>query len=55
MTRNARTQTDWVRFAICVVVVVLVNVPRTRFFFRVDLTANRAYSISSASKDGGPL
>jgi ABC-2 type transport system permease protein len=40
----------YIKFLIYLVVVVLVNVAGITLFFRVDLTANRMYSISNASK-----
>ncbi len=40
----------YIKFLIYLVVVVLVNVVGITLFFRMDLTANRMYSISNASK-----
>ena len=40
----------YAKFVIYLVVVVLVNVAAVTLFFRVDVTANRAYSISAASR-----
>lgn len=39
----------WLKFLIYIVVVVLVNIAGVTLFFRVDLTSNKIYSISSAS------
>ena len=41
---------QFIKFAIYLVIVVLVNVAGITLFFRADLTANRIYSISDASK-----
>ncbi|MBW1714277.1 MAG: Gldg family protein [Deltaproteobacteria bacterium] len=41
----------YVRFLAYLVVTVLVNVAGITLFFRLDLTANRIYSISGASKE----
>jgi len=40
----------YIRFLVYLIIVVLVNVAGTTFFFRLDLTANKMYSISEASK-----
>ena len=40
----------YIRFLAYLVVIVLINVAGTTLFFRLDLTANRMYSISEASK-----
>jgi ABC-type uncharacterized transport system involved in gliding motility auxiliary subunit len=40
----------YIKFLIYLVVVVLVNVVGITLFFRLDLTANKMYSISNASK-----
>ena len=40
----------YIKFLIYLVIVVLVNVAGITLFFRMDLTANKMYSISSASK-----
>jgi ABC-2 type transport system permease protein len=40
----------YIKFLIYLVIVVLVNVAGITLFFRMDLTANRMYSISNASK-----
>ena len=41
---------QFIKFAIYLVIVVLVNVAGITLFFRADLTANKIYSISDASK-----
>ena len=41
----------YVRFLAYLVVIVLVNVAGMTLFFRLDLTANKIYSISGASKE----
>ena len=41
---------NYLKFIIYLVVIVLVNVAGITLFFRVDLTANKIYSISAASK-----
>lgn len=46
--RSARG-TDWVRVALYVLAVVVVNVASLKFFVRLDLTRSRAYSLSSAT------
>ena len=38
------------RFALYLVLIVLLNIASSRFFFRADLTANRIFSLSDASK-----
>ncbi|MBF0389353.1 MAG: Gldg family protein [Desulfamplus sp.] len=40
----------WFKFLIYMVVVALVNIAGVTLFFRADLTANKIYSISDASK-----
>jgi len=40
----------WFKFLIYMVMVVLINIAGVTLFFRADLTANRIYSISNASK-----
>ena len=40
----------YIKFVIYAIIVVLVNVAGITFFFRTDLTANKMYSISDASK-----
>ncbi|MEJ2727797.1 MAG: Gldg family protein [Deltaproteobacteria bacterium] len=40
----------YIKFLIYLVIVVLVNIAGITLFFRMDLTANRIYSISNASK-----
>jgi ABC-2 type transport system permease protein len=40
----------YIRFLIYLIIVVLVNVAGITLFFRLDLTANKMYSISEASK-----
>jgi ABC-type uncharacterized transport system involved in gliding motility auxiliary subunit len=40
----------YIKFLIYLVIVVLVNIAGITLFFRMDLTANRMYSISNASK-----
>ncbi|MBF0378691.1 MAG: GldG family protein [Desulfamplus sp.] len=40
----------WFKFLIYIVVVVLVNIAGVTLFFRADLTSNKIYSISDASK-----
>ncbi|KPJ79050.1 MAG: hypothetical protein AMJ54_01005 [Deltaproteobacteria bacterium SG8_13] len=49
MVAKARSQ-KIAKFAIYMVVVVLVNFAAVTLFYRIDLTANRAYSISAASR-----
>ncbi len=39
------------KFFIYLVAIVLVNIAGTNLFFRIDLTANRVYSLSDASKE----
>ena len=40
----------YLKFIVYLVVVVLINLAATTLFFRVDLTENKAYSLSEASK-----
>ena len=40
----------YIRFLVYLIIVVLVNVAGITLFFRLDLTANKMYSISEASK-----
>jgi ABC-2 type transport system permease protein len=40
----------YIRFLVYLVIVVLVNIAGITLFFRLDLTANKMYSISEASK-----
>lgn len=39
------------KFFIYLVAIVLINIAGTNLFFRIDLTANRVYSLSDASKE----
>ncbi|MBW2107257.1 MAG: Gldg family protein [Deltaproteobacteria bacterium] len=41
----------YIKFCIYMLIVVLINVAGITLFFRLDLTANRVYSISNASKE----
>jgi len=45
-----RRSGNYVKFLAYLIIVVLINVAGTTLFFRVDLTDNRIYSISEASK-----
>jgi ABC-type uncharacterized transport system involved in gliding motility auxiliary subunit len=49
MMAKARSQ-KIAKFAVYLVVVVLINVAAVTLFYRMDLTANRVYSISDASR-----
>jgi ABC-type uncharacterized transport system involved in gliding motility auxiliary subunit len=49
MLAKARSQ-KIAKFVIYLVVVVLVNIAAVTLFFRIDVTANRVYSISAASR-----
>jgi len=40
----------YIKFAVYLVVVVLVNIAGITLFFRIDLTANKQYSLALASK-----
>ena len=42
---------NFIRFIIYIIVIVLINLAGMTLFFRIDLTSNRIYSISGASKD----
>jgi len=41
---------DFIRFIVYLVVIVLINVAGVTLFYRIDLTGNKIYSISEASK-----
>ena len=41
--------TDWLRVALYLIAVVVVNVASLKFFVRLDLTRSRAYSLSAAT------
>ena len=41
---------NYVKFFVYLIVIVLINVAGITFFFRVDLTGNKIYSISAASR-----
>ena len=45
-----KDQANFIKFAIYLVIVVLVNVAGITLFLRADLTADKIYSISAASK-----
>jgi len=47
MTRQQR----WIKFAAYAAVVILINMAASTLFFRLDLTGNRVYSLSTASRD----
>ena len=49
MVNKARSQ-KIAKFGIYLVVIVLVNIAAVTLFLRVDVTANRVYSISTASR-----
>ncbi len=49
MVNKARSQ-KYAKFVIYLVVIVLVNVAAVTLFYRIDVTANRAYSISAVSR-----
>ena len=40
----------YIKLSIYLVIIVLINVAGITLFFRMDLTANRIYSLSDASK-----
>lgn len=42
---------NYTKFFIYLIVIILINLASTTFFFRVDLTENNSYSISKASKE----
>lgn len=46
-----RLSGKYVKFAVYLIVVVLANVVGLTLFFRADLTANKVYSISAASRE----
>ena len=48
--RSKERVATYTKFTVYLVVVVLINVAGITLFFRLDLTENRAYSISQASK-----
>ena len=48
--RRARG-TDWIRVALYVAAVVVLNVASLKFFVRLDLTRSRAYSLSVATSE----
>jgi ABC-2 type transport system permease protein len=48
---KSRKWRDLSRFAIALVVLIAVNVIATRFFFRLDLTEDKRYTISSATRN----
>jgi ABC-type uncharacterized transport system involved in gliding motility auxiliary subunit len=48
---KGKFQTDaYIKFLIYLAVIVLVNIAGLTLFFRIDLTGNRIYSLSDASK-----
>ncbi len=51
MERSTRRYGKYYRFLLYLVVVVLVNLAGMTVFFRADLTSNRLYSLSEASKE----
>lgn len=44
------TRQKWIIFILILAVVILVNIASTTLFFRFDITRNRSYSLSRASK-----
>ncbi len=42
---------NYIKFFIYLIVIILINLAATTFFFRIDLTENGSYSISKASKE----
>ncbi len=49
--RSKKRVTTYTKFTVYLLVVVLINIAGITLFFRLDLTENKAYSISQASKD----
>lgn len=47
---NIKKSGKYIKFSIYLIVIVLVNVAGITLFYRIDLTANRIYSISKASR-----
>ena len=48
--RSKKRVATYTKFIVYLLVVVLINVAGITLFFRLDLTENRAYSLSQASK-----
>ena len=44
-------ESKWLKFAAWVVVIVLINTAASTLFFRIDLTGNKIYSLSDASRN----
>ncbi len=44
-------QSTWIKFAAWLLVIILVNTAASTLFFRIDLTGNRIYSLSEASRN----
>ena len=42
---------NYIKFAVYLLVIILINVAGTTMFFRLDLTRNNVYSLSAASKN----
>lgn len=51
MERTHRGHAKYIKFAMYVTVIVLINIIATGIFFRIDLTRNRVYSLSPISKE----
>lgn len=48
---NTKKIEDILKLVITIVVLVLINIIASRFFFRVDLTEEKRFSIKKATKD----
>jgi len=46
-----RNKEKWIKFILYIAVIVLVNLVSGTIFFRIDLTENKTYSLSAASKN----
>ncbi len=49
--KNFENKNKYYKFALYLIILVLINLVGTNLFFRVDLTSNELYSLSKASKN----
>ena len=45
------TRQKWILFVLILAVAILVNIASTTLFFRIDITKNKSYSLSKASRE----
>ena len=49
--KNKKNYDSYIKFAVYLVVILLINIVSLNLFFKSDLTSNKLYSLSEASID----